>query len=321
MTSVGLPAPSIVIEWENAGLAGEARACAMLASLGEQLQGLAGSLDGAPEVVVVFNSAEIEGKHLDELIARVPALAAAGVRLVPDAEGHHYYELKNLGARHATKPALVFLDSDVVPEAGWLKGILTALAEPDRPVASGNTYVDPAGFYAKAFALFWFFPLRSEKAETSDAYWFFANNVGFSREDFAAHPFPQAKTFRGQCSLLAEELRGAGKRILLVGSARVRHPPPSGFYHFCARALCQGHDNALLPAIYGKASLGKAFQMLGGDVKRVTSRILGRRPAAKAGAGVVALAFLLGYAYSGLKFAGYCVSLRWPRLISRNFPI
>ena len=318
---MALPAPSIIIEWENAGLAGEARARAMLASLGEQLDALAGSLDGEPELIVVFNPAEVGDSHLEGLIAAVPGLANVAARLVPDEEGRRYYELKNLAAQSASREAVVFLDSDVVPEKGWLEGILAALAEPDRPVASGNTYVDLKSAYAKAFAMIWFFPLRSEEEGTKEAYWFFANNVGFPREVFATHPFPRAPTFRGQCSLLAEELRGAGKRILLVGSARVRHPPPAGVYHFCARALCQGHDNALLPAIYGEASLGKAFKMLGGDMRRVTGRILERRRPVGAGAGVTLLAFLLGYAYHGLKFTGYCVSLRWPGFISRNFPV
>lgn len=316
-----LAAPSIVIEWENAGLAGEARARAMLAALGWQLDDLAHSLDDEAEVIVVFNPADVSADHLEALLAAVPALKNALARLLPDADGHHYYEMKNAGARLASRSTIVFLDSDVVPEAGWLRGLLEAAAAPDRPVVCGNTYVEPTRWYGKIFAMIWFFPLRSESGATKEAYWFYANNVAFPREVLAAHPFPQAPTFRGQCSLLAEELRQAGTRMLLVGSSRVKHPPPGGLYHFCARALCQGHDIALLPQIYGPASLGGAFRMLSTDLGRLMRRIIDRRRHVGAGPGLTLLAFLLGYAYHGLKFTGYCISLRWPRLISRNFPV
>ena len=55
-----------------------------------------------------------------------------------------------------------FLDSDVVPEPGWLDRLLDALAGPGVEVVAGGTYVEPVGLVGKTFALTWFFPLRGD---------------------------------------------------------------------------------------------------------------------------------------------------------------
>lgn len=57
---------------------------------------------------------------------------------------------------------IVFLDSDVIPEEGWLAGLLRAFRNPAVQVVCGGTYISLEGLYSKTVALFWFFPLREE---------------------------------------------------------------------------------------------------------------------------------------------------------------
>ncbi|MGH7336214.1 MAG: hypothetical protein ACREI7_01430, partial [Myxococcota bacterium] len=126
-----------------------------------------------------------------------------------------------------------------------------ACAEPEREAAgaqvvAGSTYVEPAGLVGKAFALTWFFPLRSEDGPLRRAHSLFANNLAVRRELFESHPFPAIPgTSRGACLALAEQLDRAGVAIIHNPRARVSHPAPSGFAHVSKRALAQGRDYVL----------------------------------------------------------------------------
>ena len=77
------------------------------------------------------------------------------------APGLGYYQLKNESVKRATGVILVFLDSDVIPEPDWLDQLLGAFTEPDVQIVGGNSYIEAASVYSRAFALWWFFPLRA----------------------------------------------------------------------------------------------------------------------------------------------------------------
>ena len=171
-------------------------------------------------------------------------------------ETRRYFEQKNYGFSLAKREVVVFLDSDVIPEPGWLEGLLIALRDPAVHVISGNTYIEPDSWYARAFALFWFFPLRQEDAPMARVKGFFANNVAFRREVFASHQFPRLNTFRGHCVELARTLEANGYGIFREPRSRVSHPPPNGFSHFVARAMCQGRDERFLIERFGPATPG-----------------------------------------------------------------
>ena len=149
------------------------------------------------------------------------------MRLLP-APGASYYQQKNTGAAAATGDVVVFLDSDVVPEEGWLESILRPFALPWVRCAAGNSYVDTGSVYGKAFALTWFFPLRDHDGRRGLVAHFYANNVAFRRDFFLARGFADdGGLARGACRRLAESIRAEGHKIAYDGAARVSHPPPN----------------------------------------------------------------------------------------------
>ena len=314
---------SIVIEWENAALTGASRARRMLAELWHQLAEAAPRLTGVPEIVIPFDPNAVAEPMLAAMVAAVGrgAPEAATVRLIAGTEPADYYQQKNAGAQACSGEIVIFLDSDVVPEPGWLAGLLDALAHEPDAVVSGNTYVDVDGWYARAFAMFWFFPLREEAGRLADNHWFFANNVAFPRAQIRAHPFPRLESFRGQCAVLAQELRANGQRILLQPASRVAHSVPRGLYHFVARALCHGHDETRLPQLYGPASAKAGLKRLSRDLRGAATRIRSRRRPLGASRATAIGAGVLAGLYFTLKCVGYLISLRNPGFIKRRLPI
>jgi len=234
---------SVVIEWENVRLADTSRADEMFRRLGGQIREL-GSRDVRGEVIAVRDG-HLPDDGLDRLLARHLADHATPVRIV-DAGGAPYYEKKNVGGRAAHGAIVVFLDSDVIPEERWLASLLAAFERPDVDVAAGSTYVDTSTFYSKAFALFWFFPLRAAEEGLVTADVLFGNNIAFRRKLFLENPFPSVEQFRGQCGMLIGDLRRRGAGIFLQRGSRCAHPPPNGLMHFVRRAMCDGHDNIII---------------------------------------------------------------------------
>lgn len=240
------PAITVVIEWENVLLSGDARSEMMLQRLAQQIC----SLDRSVEVVVVCDPAGVGVTALETLLTQHLGRADAapfGWRLVT-APGAHYYEFKNRGAAEARAPLIVLIDSDVIPEEGWLAALVELFADPAVHVVAGHSYIDAKGLYSRAMALGWFFPRRSEIPTRHDrGTHFFANNVAFRTELLRAHPFLCATdgATRGACVALAKELGRQGIRIWVTTAAQVSHPPPNGLRHFLVRAVADGRDEML----------------------------------------------------------------------------
>jgi len=230
---------SIVIEWENVLLSGDSRAKRMLGRVIEQ----ANSLPICREILI---SATDQQTNLEE---RPPELRAdISWRLIVNPSSH-YYDLKNLGARDSTCEVIVFIDSDVIPEPEWLEQLLAPFEDTSTQVSCGRAYIEPNNLYNKAFALFWFFPIRPKAAEMAgSSSWantdhFFANNIAFRRDTVLRHPFVAGTvTSRGACLDLAKDLKLAKIPIVLNKQALVAHPPPLPGKHFILRALAQGRD-------------------------------------------------------------------------------
>jgi hypothetical protein len=107
------------------------------------------------ELLVCFDGTGVDESRLAaELSAELEGSKALARRLIP-VDGGEYYELKNAGARKAIGDVIVFLDSDVIPEPGWLARLIEPFADEDVGVVAGNSYLDPQGFYGKTFALAW----------------------------------------------------------------------------------------------------------------------------------------------------------------------
>jgi hypothetical protein len=319
------PSLSIVVEWENARLSEADRSLRMLTELSRQLEDEKAGSSRHVDVLVLHNPEAVDAEAVGAMIdsARPRAEWPAEIRIAPAGEGG-YYDQKNFGVAATTGDLVLFLDSDVVPEAGWLRRLLHAFDDPGVEVVCGSTYVELTNFYDRAMALFWLFPLRTEREQLEEAKAFYANNVAFRRSVIAANPFPELTTFRGQCQLLSKRLRENGHHIFRHTGARVSHPPPNGLRHFVNRAMAQGHDMALREAVGDPSFARRALDGLTDFRKRMarsTRRIrrgyhaVGLSRAGAVGAWGVALA------YNGCLLTGRLLTAVQPRIVERYFPI
>lgn len=235
---------SIVVEWKNALLSDVGRARQMLSTLGEQARAYARSHNTRFELLVAYDPGEIDlavprSTVEDELD---PASWPGEVRYVA-APGLHYFEQKDLGAASTSAETIVFLDSDVVPDAGWLGYLLDATDRPGVQVVGGHTYLAQDKLLDRLFSGFWFFEPNPRQTGVTPAGHFYANNVAFKREVLERYRFGRADSYRGQCVQLARRLEADGISIWRAADAAVSHPAPDGLRHALIRAICQGYDN------------------------------------------------------------------------------
>lgn len=246
---------SIIIEWANTIWNGEARAAQLLDRLGREWQAI--SADRYPKnlppeaVELLKRRAPRHELLIVSGVAGVEALEADIRRRVPESfdvaihvsAGSEYFPLKNFGAGLARGDFLLFVDSDVLPEKGWLAHLLGSFARPDVHVVCGQTYVAPRDFISRAFALGWFFQLRDESAGFIVPRKFFANNIAFRADVFQQSGFPAiGARSRGASSSLGQTLERRGICVWENRMTGVDHPPPVGLTHIVIRALVQGRD-------------------------------------------------------------------------------
>ena len=249
---------SVIVEWENALLSEADRPAAVLSALRRQMEELAREPGGPNfELLLVFDDSEFDRSGLKALVCNCVGEPDEILdwRLLPTPD-QGYFQNKNHGAGKASGEIIVFLDSDVIPEPGWLRHILLTLGGPSVEVATGNAYIEPSNLVAKSFALCWFFPLRCEDGPAREISRFFANNVAMHRDFCLDHPFPELPgSTRGACVVLANQLAEENIPIHFNPSARVSHPPPNGFSHISKRALAHGRDRVLVARRLGQRKL------------------------------------------------------------------
>lgn len=239
------PEVTLVVEWANVRLAGASRAQAMLRALGREVRASARRL----EVLFCHEAGASVSLPLGEY-------GFPPCWRIVEAPSGDYYELKNYGARAAQGDLVVFLDSDVIPEPGWLEALVAPFGDPAVACVAGQAYIDPVDWYARAFALFWLFPMRSAGSGLRCASRFWANNAAFRRSVFLDHPFPRiAGSSRGACLALAGALGLAGIRIWEAREARVSHPAPQKGRHFVWRALAHGRDRVVRACGWSKTPM------------------------------------------------------------------
>jgi hypothetical protein len=317
---------SVVVEWENVLLARSERCTAMLRRLAREVQALDSDFSRPLELLVCFDDAEVEEALVAAAVAtEIPTTGPhLRWRLVP-APRCEYYEMKNVGAHEATGEIVVFVDSDVIPEEGWLRGLLGPFSDQTVGVVAGNSYIDPQGLYGKAFALTWFFPLRTKETQVAPASHFFANNVAFRREVLARFPFPSIDgTSRGSCSQLAQALLDNGIRVLRSPAAQVSHPPPNGLRHFGTRALAEGRDRLLLDASLGmrrRRILVRSLARLWRDLRHSAYSIVRRRQDVGLSIREAPVALAISTTYYLLSAAGELATALSPGFMARRFRI
>src|SRR6266545_1900174 len=131
---------TVIIEWENVLLAEAERCRRMLHELGTQLIDLhkghselsnqLGQIYFPIEILIMFDPNDVDQASVQGTVDRhlVGDAAIRTCRFVP-VLGGTYYVLKNEGARQASGDLLVMLDTDVVPQPGWLRALLQPFAD------------------------------------------------------------------------------------------------------------------------------------------------------------------------------------------------
>jgi hypothetical protein len=317
-----LPTFSITIEWENARFAELVRTRRMLRELRAQLIELAPPVP--PEILFLYSPGHVPEALVRDVIAEGfhPQTVPAVTRIVA-TDNLRYYEQKNYGAQHSGGDIKVFLDSDVVPERGWLRSILESFEKPEVGAVGGQTYLEFDSFYTKAFALFWVWQLRDPAEGLVPARLFYANNVAFRADVFAACPFPDLPTNRDQCTVLARELSRRGIGLYLQKSARVSHPPPRGFWNFVKKAVNDGRDQALMRAdqrLNTSPWRGVYWNFRNGLVRSYRRFRTEHRKVRLGPIGAVA-GYGLAVAWYALRALGEGLTLVRPSLVPRYFPV
>jgi hypothetical protein len=228
---------ALVLETNNlrGGAADAARVRASLSRLLSQLSRQSQSLSALDEVVITH-----DGLPEPEL-ARISAAVNATLRFVKLPPGTDYYAAKNQGFDATRAEVIVFADSDCWPDPGWLEHLLAPFSEPDVLVVSGRTtYRDDLLGQAASAIDFLYFEVGERPRRTRN---FYANNVAFRREVFAAHRFqPLPGTYRGHCQVLGMKLGQAGVPIHFVPRARTVHRFPDTLAELAQLRRLRGSD-------------------------------------------------------------------------------
>jgi hypothetical protein len=306
---------SIILEWSQAGRQDQRCGLQMIETLARDARSRNGTWElivcGAPDKLGARSRAAIraaagnddDGFTLKILEAPEP---------VTSTPASLYFALKNYGASVAQGKLLVFADSDLCVEPGWLLVLADTFANPDVNVAAGAVYPRCGNWYEDAVAMFWFFEPRTGRSGVRRTAHFFANSVAFRREIFERHPFPMvAGSNRGACALLARDLQRDGIPIWVNDAARAAHPAPVPGSGFLMRGLSHGRDNYVA---YGLARTSARFAVgLGQAFVRPVRRC------AKLGVPVyeVPLGIAVGLAYWSLHLLGLCAAVLTPGLARR----
>ncbi|MFC7291522.1 glycosyltransferase [Hirschia litorea] len=319
------PSISVVMEWENAKLSDADRSIEMLTKVSTQLAELQQYFTSTPEILILFDAAEIDKNALQDFVdAAWNSDAHVNMRLeaAPDLT---YYDQKNFGAKLATNQLLIFIDSDVVPEADWLKQLLTAKRSSNAAIVGGQTYIEPTRLYEKAFALIWFFPLRSNATKTYESERFFANNFAIDRQTFLDHAFPENDLIRGRCYVLAKKMNQLGLGVEICPAARVSHPPPNGGLHFLRRAIVAGHDSKLMADILnenqGHALLRMSASRAKWNLSHAFKNIKSESHNIGLGFGGRLFASTLAITYYGIAAIGELISSFAPKYLRKNLKV
>ena len=302
-----LPSASIVIEWETSLETPQERVIATLSELARQLRLLTPRFDRPAETII--SACAANGCETD--IRSVLTHASEGAEwpgvlcLAISTKPLDYYQKKNFGALFANNDVIVFLDADVIPEAGWLESLLACFTDYRKAVVMGRTHLDTRTLYERAVALSWIFVTRSADNVPRVTENLISNNIAFRRALFARLPFPDAPTWRSQCSDLGATLQAVGIRLYEQPAARASHPAHPGCRAFVTRAVTAGVDRHFSHRRGTGAGVGRCAQQWREDMRSVRRRISERRGTLSAVALDIAAAYALGLTYYSIKAVSY----------------
>jgi len=213
----------------------------MLQQLCKQLVEISPKMSSKVELIIVHDPVEIDASKIEKFAKEqlINCSSMIELKIIP-GPGLHYYEMKNLGSKHCSNDLILFTDTDVIPDEGWIVGFLESFKMSKISVVGGNSYVSLNSLLEKSLALIWFTPPLNEKIYEKPDFW--ANNVAFSRKIFESHPFPFLPQFHGQCTALVNELLSNNIKIFCQPRCKVTHPMPTTVREFVTWAFSQGLD-------------------------------------------------------------------------------
>lgn len=201
----------------------------------------------APQVAAADAEIAITHCGLDERarasIERVLDRPVAWI-LLPVEAG--YYEHKNRGFDATSGDLVAFLDGDCAPCPDWLASLTAPILGGDARVVAGMTSY-PGELAPLANQLDFPYYDRGPGCVRN----FFANNVAFAREVFAARHYPTIEPmFHGQCQVLGLQLLAERIPIRFAAGARVTHAWPEDLTEWLEVRLLKGADTvSLLPYV------------------------------------------------------------------------
>ncbi|MCC5062647.1 glycosyltransferase family 2 protein [Xanthomonas campestris] len=161
--------------------------------------------------------------------AALSGIAGRPVTFVRIAPTTGYYDAKNSGFA-ATDPALcdyvIFADADCLPAADWLAELLLPFSTQSQlaAVAGRTSYAATLVGTALTTLDFMYFPSPLQPQATRN---FYANNVVFRREIFAAHAYqPLDGVYRAHCQVLGLHLQACGIAVHYAARAHTVHKLP-----------------------------------------------------------------------------------------------
>jgi hypothetical protein len=303
------------MEWDNPRTSAADRALEAFRRIADQMR----AHPASGELLVVYARGVFDEDSLRRaLCGQANALE---LRLI-GTPGLRYYELKNQGVLGARGRLVVFVDSDLLIEPGWLAAMLAPFSDPAVECVCGSARLEHETLYEKSLALAWTFPARAaEAAPLRPTRHFFANSVAARRELWLRFPFAAEQIrYRGMCADVARSLRRSGVTLWSQPAARGVHPPPRGVRHFVARGLAEGHDRALkLRRTRGPArSLAALLYWFVRKTRDGARRVVRDRGAVGLPLAAIPLSLAIVTAYFALGLAGGLVTLARPGLVRRS---
>ncbi|MER9749596.1 glycosyltransferase [Mesorhizobium sp. M0140] len=302
------PTYSLVVEMENAKSIDWDEIGVGMKALAREITSVSATGLVRPRIVISHGGAESDEDALRrEISNEAPQLGQVAEFVFTAFPGGRYYDLKNNGMLASDGDIVIFMDSDVVAEPGWLPGLLEPFENSEVICANGYTYLSYDDFFSRTFALIWFFPMARGDGRFASKRAINANNVAFRREWIVSHPFPKHNGFKVSCTLLMRELLREGHKIHNV-DARVYHYSPRGWRFFYWRALVTGRDAdrkfVALNSPSRARRIVKSFSRWLTMSWRTTRRIVGHARETGMPLWQVPFSLIVGQAFYGLAFWG-----------------
>ena len=303
------PTYSIILEMENAKSIDWDEIGVGLKALAHEVAVVCATGFSRPKIIVSHGGpTEDESALYDNIKAEAPQLAQVADLAFAAWPGGRYYDLKNNGIALTEGDVVVYLDSDTVPQQGWLSNLLEPFQHAGTVCVNGHTYLSHDDFFSRTFALIWFFPMARGDERFASKRAINANNVAFRRDWIASHPFPAHNGFKVSCTLLMHQLRREGHKIVNV-DARVYHYSPRGWRFFYWRALVTGRDAdrkyVELHSPSRAQRIVKSFTRWGTMSWRTMRRVISHAPQTGMPLWQIPFSVLVGLAFYTLAFFGH----------------